>query len=141
MFHFHTPLKRQKTSDFLAFSGVIEMEHRLEMVNYKLNQPKNAAMFNTSIERLISHYALSRPNLFKVNNWNTKKRWEIRSKLTVKISQRHHWRRSSAFNVNQHILDLSGVFLLLTLNKYLFTGNIHWTASLKIPIFAINCIF
>ena len=31
MFHFYTPWKRQKTKDFLTFSGGMEMEHRLEI--------------------------------------------------------------------------------------------------------------
>ena len=33
MFHFYTPWKRQKTFGFLAFSGGIEMEHSVKMVN------------------------------------------------------------------------------------------------------------
>ena len=31
MFHSYTPLKRQKTSGFLTFSGGIEMEYGREM--------------------------------------------------------------------------------------------------------------
>ena len=31
MVHFYTPWKRQKTKDFLMFSGGIEMEHRASM--------------------------------------------------------------------------------------------------------------
>ena len=44
--------------------------------------------------------------LFKVNNRNTKKRCEIRSKLTKTPEQRHYrqWRRSGVFIINlEHI--------------------------------------
>ena len=45
--------------------------------------------------------------LFKVNNRNTRKRCEIRSKLTIKTPQRH-----SVFIVNfKHILPLFLLFL------------------------------
>ena len=50
--------------------------------------------------------------LFKVNNKNTREMCEIRSKLTIKTSERLHWRRSGVFIVNfEHILDLFLVFL------------------------------
>ena len=42
--------------------------------------------------------------MFKVNNWNTRLRCEICSKLTIKTSERRHWRRSGV--------------LLLTLNIF-----------------------
>ena len=55
--------------------------------------------------------------LFKVNNRNTITRCEICLKLTVKISELRHWRRSGIFIVNfEHILQLVLVFLLLVLN-------------------------
>ena len=42
--------------------------------------------------------------LFKVNNRNTIKRGEIYSKLTIKPSEWHYWRRFGAFIVNfEHI--------------------------------------
>ena len=63
--------------------------------------------------------------LFKVNNRNTRKRWEISSKLTIKTPERHHWRRSGFFIVNfEHISHLFQVFLLLTLNKEMLAGNL-----------------
>ena len=55
--------------------------------------------------------------LLKVNTRNTRKRCEICSKLTTKIPERRHWRRSGIFIVNfEHISHLVLVFLLLTLN-------------------------
>ena len=62
--------------------------------------------------------------LFKVNNRNTIKRCEICSKLTTKIPERRHRRRSGIFIVNfehisqnfEHISQLVLVFLLLKLD-------------------------
>ena len=54
--------------------------------------------------------------LFTVNNWNTRKRCEICSMLTIGTPERCHWRRFSVFMVNfKHISHLFLVFLLLTL--------------------------
>ena len=56
--------------------------------------------------------------MLKVNNRNSRKWSEICSKLTIKISERHHRCRSEAFIINfEHIFYLFLVFLLLTLNK------------------------
>ena len=56
--------------------------------------------------------------LLKVNNRNTRTKCEICSKLTIKTSERRHWRRPGVFIVNfEHISQLVLVFLLLTLNK------------------------
>ena len=38
--------------------------------------------------------------MFKVNNRNTRARCEVCSKLTIKIPERRHWRRSGVFIVN-----------------------------------------
>ena len=55
--------------------------------------------------------------MFKVNNRNTRTRCEICSKLTIKIPERCHWRRSGILIANfGHILHLVLVVLLLTLN-------------------------
>ena len=55
--------------------------------------------------------------MFKVNNRNTRTRYEICSKLSIKISERHQWRRSGIFIVNfEHISHFVQVFLLLILN-------------------------
>ena len=56
--------------------------------------------------------------LFKVNNRNSRKRFEICSKLTIKTPERSQWRRFVVFVANfKHIPHLFLVFLLLTLNK------------------------
>ena len=61
--------------------------------------------------------------MFKVNNRNTRTRWEICSKLTAKISERRYWRRSGIIIVNfEQISDLVLVFPLLTLSRYMPTG-------------------
>ena len=55
--------------------------------------------------------------LLKINNRNTRKRCEIGSKLTTKIPEGRHWRRSDIFIVNfERIPHLFLVSLLLTLN-------------------------
>ena len=56
--------------------------------------------------------------MFKVTNRNTRTRWEICSKLTIKIPERRYWRRSGIFIVNsEQISHLVLVFLLLTLSR------------------------
>ena len=56
--------------------------------------------------------------MFKVNTRNTRKRYEICSKLAIKAPERRQWQHSSVFIVNnQHISNLFMVFLLLILNK------------------------
>ena len=58
--------------------------------------------------------------LLKVNNRNTRTRCEICSKLTIKIPERHYWRRSSVFIVNfEHISYLFLLFLILALDLWL----------------------
>ena len=66
--------------------------------------------------------------LLKVNNRNSRTRFEICSKLTVKTPERHQWHHSGVFIVNlasffvfivnfEHISYLVLLFLLLTLSK------------------------
>ena len=56
--------------------------------------------------------------MFKVNNRNTRTRYEICSKLTIKTRERDQYLRSSVFNVTfKHISHLVLVVLLLTLNR------------------------
>ena len=51
-------------------------------------------------------------NMFKVNNRNTRTKCNICSKLTIKTSDRCHWRRSGVFIVNfEHISFLVLVVL------------------------------
>ena len=50
--------------------------------------------------------------MFKVNNRNTRIRFEISSKLTIKIPERRHWHRSGIFIINfKHISHLVLVVL------------------------------
>ena len=57
--------------------------------------------------------------LLEVNNRNTRTRWEICSKLTIKIPERRQWWNSGVFNVNfEHILQLILVFLLSILLNF-----------------------
>ena len=58
--------------------------------------------------------------MFKVIIRNTRKKCEIYTKFNNKDTERRQWRRSSVFIVNLEYISL--VFLLLTLNMYLFTG-------------------
>ena len=58
--------------------------------------------------------------IFKVNNRNTRTRYEICSKFTIKTPERCQWRRrcSGVFTVNfEHVSHLGLVFLLLTLSR------------------------
>ena len=56
--------------------------------------------------------------LFKVDNRNTRKRYEICSKLTIKSLERRHWRRSGIFIVCvEHISHLVLVLLLLAFHR------------------------
>ena len=64
--------------------------------------------------------------LLKVNNRNTRTRFEICSKLTIKTPERRHQHRSGIFIVNfERISHLVLVFLLLTLNMQLPGGEIY----------------
>ena len=55
--------------------------------------------------------------LLKVNDRNTKTRYEICSKVRIKTPERCQWRRSGIFILNfEGISYLVLVFLLLTLN-------------------------
>ena len=61
--------------------------------------------------------------MFKVDNRNTRKRFELCPKVIMKASERRHWRRYDTCFVNfEHISHFFLLFLLLTLNKYLFVG-------------------
>ena len=54
--------------------------------------------------------------LLKVNNKNTRTRYEIYSKLTIKTPEERQWRRSVVFINFKHISHLALVFLLITVN-------------------------
>ena len=65
--------------------------------------------------------------MFKVNNRNTRTRYEICSVLTIRMPIRiirRYWRRSSVFIVNfEHISHLVLVSLLLTLSRQMLAGS------------------
>ena len=55
---------------------------------------------------------------FKVNNRNTRTRFEIYSKLSSKTPEWRHWRRSDVIIVNfEHISHFSLLFILLTMRR------------------------
>ena len=64
--------------------------------------------------------------LFKVNNRNTRKRFEICSKLILKTPERRQWRRSVVFIVNSeqilHIVLVNGSWDIVQLSN--FNGKI-----------------
>ena len=70
--------------------------------------------------------------MFKVNNKKTRASCEIYSKLTIKIPERRHWRRSGIFIVNfEHISHLVLVFILLTLSRQMPAGKVIENRNLK----------
>ena len=73
-------------------------EDRLSMIPYDFNIPS--------------------PHLpAQSDNPNTRKRYKICSKLTIKTPKRHQWRHTGFLIANfDHILQLALMFLLLTLN-------------------------
>ena len=81
---------------------------------FKLTEPIESRWFSRLV---ISSYIPVGIYLLEVNTRNTRTRLEICSKLTIRIPERRHWRRSSVFIVNfEHILHLFLVFLWLTFN-------------------------
>ena len=67
---------------------------RITLVSHLLNL--NALLPSSSTQR----HPTSRRYLFKVNNRNTRTMREIGSKLTIKTTERCHWRRSVVFIAN-----------------------------------------
>ena len=66
--------------------------------------------------------------LLKANNRTNRTRREICSNLTIKITERRHWRHSGVFIVNvEYISHLVLMFLLLTLNMQLPAGFLSFT--------------
>ena len=62
--------------------------------------------------------------LFKVNNANIRTICEVCSQLTIKTSERRHWRLSGVYIFNfEQISHISLVFSLLTLNKQMLAGK------------------
>ena len=60
--------------------------------------------------------------MLKVNNKNNTNKYDKHSNLILRTPERQQWRCPGFFIVNfEHISHLQ-VFLLLTWNKYMFTG-------------------
>ena len=82
----------------------------------------NIDVITIIIQKRVTHFwrlkcFLAGIYLLKVNNRNTRKKYEICSKLTTNTPERLHWNRSSVFIVNlEHTSHLILAFLLLTLN-------------------------
>ena len=67
--------------------------------------------------------------MFKVNNRNTRSRFEICSKLTIEIPEQ---RRAGISIVNfEHISHLALVFLLLILGRQMLFGNVKKHLPMK----------
>ena len=85
-------------------------------------------------------YSSSRASKYmvKVNNSNTRAKYEICSKLTIKASGWHHCLRSGVLIVSlEHILLIILVSMLLNLNRYIFAGNLCF-GTLSTP--ERNCV-
>ena len=103
---------------FTSFSGVsiVEFEQANVSLGYCLHISGQSSHFvpheNTSLPSPVDNY------MFKVNNKNTRARYEICSKLTIKTPERSHWRQSGVFVVNfEHTSHHVVVFLFLTLSR------------------------
>ena len=84
----------------------------------------NNSFVRDAIKKAVSQSSVranpSRQLHLKVNNWNTKARCEICSKLTIKTLERRQWRILHS----EHILHLVLVFPLLTLSRYMPAENV-----------------
>ena len=77
--------------------------------------------------------------MLKFNNRNTRKSYEICSKLTINTPKPCNWRCPGVFNVNfEYFSLLVLVFLLLPLNMYLFAGDISIFVRKKHENFETN---
>ena len=64
--------------------------------------------------------------MFKVNNRYTRTRYDICSKLTIKTTERHQWRRSGVIIVNiEHISYFVLVFLYVNFEQV----NADWVTT------------
>ena len=85
---------------------------KLKQTNKLVTFKKSNFSFNFASSNPAGNY------MFKADNRNTRTGCEICSKLTLKIPEQCHWRRSDIFIANfEHISHLVLVFLLLTLSR------------------------
>ena len=76
-----------------------------------------SSYFSNEFSEKFNSYFPAGIYLLKVNNRNTRARFEICSKVIIKIPERRQWRCFGVFIVNfEYISHLALVFLLLTLN-------------------------
>ena len=74
---------------------------------------------------LLYSSSLASKYMVKVNNSNTRAKYEICSKLTKKTPGWHHCFRSGVLIVSfEHILHINLVSMLLNLNRYIFAENL-----------------
>ena len=94
------------------------------------------ALYQKALKKLGHKYQIGKDHiavniyLFKVDNRNTRKRYEICSNLIKKPPEWRHRRRSGVFIVNfEHILHFFLVFLLLTLNKWILAEIVVFSSN------------
>ena len=84
--------------------------------------------------------------VFKVSNRSTRKSYKICSKLTINTLEFCQWWRHVVFIVNfEHILHLFLLFLLLTLNSYIFADIVfnellHCTKNITFHQFSFSSV-
>ena len=87
----------------------------------KRNKGNDSHVLNDGHQKYENNTNPAGNSMFKVINRNSRTKYEICSKLTIKEPERRDWRRSrrsSVFIVNfEYISHLALVFLLLTLNR------------------------
>ena len=106
--------------DTVWFTVLLGLLITVLLICFKLKSPKlNSSLIckriKPSTNRINHNHWIPPGNyMFKVNNKNTKTRCEICSKLTIKIPERRHWRRSGIFIVNfEHISPRSCVSVVI----------------------------
>ena len=93
------------------------------VVYHSVNNILTQRLQETSLKKLNNPANIC---LFKVNNRNTRKRFEICSKLTIKTPEQRQWCRSGIFIINfAHISYLFLMFLLLNLNKQMLARKFY----------------
>ena len=88
----------------------------IHLSNFLMDWVTSCNVSNLYYVNMFSDFPASIYSL-KVDNRNTRTRYEICSKLTIKTSERRHWCFCGVLIVNvDHIPHLNLMFLLLTFN-------------------------
>ena len=92
---------------------------------------------------ITTRYPISAGNyMFKVNYKNTRTRWKICSKLTIKTPEQRHWYRFGVFIVNiKQISHLVLVYLMLILRRKMPPGLLQTSRSDVEMIFDVGTLF